>query len=216
MAILRLALVGLAATLGACSLVLDPDDLTGHPFDGLNEDVTAADTAAPPTDTSGGADTRADAAGPADTDVEDTGPIDAQANDTTSGPTVVIARPGVGGCELDYDTELITSCPETCPSDGGWTLVFDASDSVGVDSYRWSFSVTNNYRVTPEVATTARVEVALDVPSCELFGTTVGGALLLARLRVNGEEEAHSADMSFSVRKVSSCGGTQGNCPSPP
>lgn len=210
---LALVLVGaLVATLGACSLVLDPDDLTADPIDGLNDEVAPADTTA--------TDAPSSDATPADTATADAAPdataTDTAEPDTVTGPTVVIRRPGVGGCELDYDADLITSCPGTCPSDGGWTLVFDASESVGVDSYRWSFSVTNNYRVTPEVATTARVEVNLDVPSCELFGTTVGGALLLARLRVDGEEEEHAADVSFSVRKVGSCGAGQGNCPSPP
>lgn len=159
-------------------------------------------------------DVGADADAAADTDAD----TDADTVEVDAGleREVVIARPGVGGCELDYKSILITGCPQSCPESEGWSLVFDASDSVGVESFHWEFAVTNNYGISPEVVTTARAEVTVEVPSCVLFGATMGSAKIIARLRVDGELTEHVADVSFSVRNVTSCGATQGNCASPP
>jgi|GEM_PF-1780084 len=141
--------------------------------------------------------------------------------DTVEPVHVVIAHSGAGGCELDYKTQFLdlTACPRTCPEVGGWTLVFDATQSTGVTSFDWDFEVTNQYKVTPESASSGRVEVNLDVPSCDLFsGSSLGSASIYATLYVNGDTVTeYSAKLDFSVRYLSStCGATQGDCPDPP
>jgi len=211
MALLRLALAATAVLASGCSLVLDPNDLTAAQRDISGDifnpdasdaaDTKVADTA--PVDTTAPADT----APPADTSPVDT---------ASPGPQVVIHASGVGGCELDYSTVIVTECPETCPSKGGWKLIFDATASTGVTSFDWKFSATESYDVEPKSATGGRVEVTLDVPSCALLqGATLGSATIYATLTVNGGPTQYDARIDFSVRHVSSCGTTRGSCASP-
>lgn len=210
MALLRVAvaaLTGLAMAGAGCSLVLDPSDLTADRLDGQSDtldgdgDATTADTA-PLTDSAAG-----------DTTTPDTVTVDT----SEPGPHVVIKASGVGGCELDYHSVLVTGCPETCPDKGGWTLVFDATASTGVTGFDWRFSATEMYDVQPKSATGGRVEITLDVPGCELLhGATIGSASVYATLTINGDADAtYPAQLDFSVRQVSGCATTQGTCAEP-
>lgn len=220
MALLRAILVAITASLlstAGCSLVLDADDLKAEHLDISGDTVGTADTVRPadsttPTDTAA---PPTDATAPSDTTaVEDTtGPADTAA----PAPVLVIKKSGVGGCQLDYHSVIVTGCPETCPDKGGWTLVFDASASTGVTSFDWRFSATEMYDVQPKTATGGRVEITLDVPGCELLqGATIGSATIYATLIPNGDEAAKTtAQLDFVVRQVTSCGSTQGTCPDP-
>ena len=229
-----------------CSWILDPDALTAESLGSTDGDVAevatgvdaadgaahdaeevhdCVDAAASDADAHAAVDDAdATVAGPdvpadaeiVEVDADADAGVDALEVDAGMEREVVIARPGAGGCELDYKSILITGCPQSCPGSEGWILVFDASESVGVESFHWEFAVTNNYGISPEVVTTARAEVTVEVPSCVLFGATMGSATIIARLRVDGELTEHVADISFSVRNVTSCGTTQGNCASPP
>lgn len=130
--------------------------------------------------------------------------------DAEPGPNVVIRHSGAAGCELLYQSSLDTGCAETCPNEGGWTLVFDATGSAGVTSYDWRFSATESFEVKPKKATGGRVELLLDVPNCgDRDGATIGSATVNATLVVDGDEATPFEDqLDFSVRQVSSCGST--------
>lgn len=205
MAVLRraLAVMALAAPLawsGGCSLALDADDLTAE-----RRDATA--------DTTPDA---ADTTPVADSAIAD----DTRVADTEAGVDVVIATSGTAGCELDYETKPLdlSECPRSCPTSGGWKLVFDATGSTGVTSYAWSFTATESYQVTPASSADGRVEVTLDVPPCDLFsGASLGSAKVYGFLTVNGDtDQEYSARIDFSVRYLSSCGSAQGTCEPPP
>lgn len=204
-------LVGTLATAG-CSIVLDPDQI-----DAVRQ--SAADTEATGevvTEVVGEVvtpDTTPDST--VDTPVDTTPDSIADTTPAETSLVIVVHYQGEGGCTLDYKIAPITSFPETCPA-GGWSLVFDASGTVGTHTYDWRFSATENYRIGTRNVSGARATVKVDVPSGELLaGAAVGPAKVLAELSVDGDTYALVATLDFSVRQVTTCGGSSGDCPGP-
>lgn len=217
MVLLRVAHValafGLCGALAACSVVLDPDQITARRA--AADD--AADTRATPDSAS------PDSVATTDTTTPDTSDTGATATTLTTAPdagpdtpdrVIDVRYSGQNGCTLGFKSIPITNCPQACPS-GGWSLVFDASASVGVSTFAWRFDATDNYKITPDTATGARVTAKLDVPACELLaGAKVGPAKVLASLSVDGGPYTTTVTLDFNVSQVTSCDGAN-DCPGP-
>ncbi len=176
----------------SCSVLLDPDDLalddTGR-VDSTPNDTGPGDTGPETTDGTDAAD-GADASPDATTDL-------------------VVRYSGQSSCILEYTSVL--SCPQSCD----WPIVFDASESTGIGAFAWRLSATGSYRVSPQAATGARIEVTLQPPSCELFpGVTVGPAKVLAEVSLDGGPYVIGATLDFSPQQVAQC--SQNDlCPAP-
>jgi hypothetical protein len=180
-----------ALLLGACSLVTDSDELR-FPEGG-------ADTTADSTDT-GRPDTAADTTVPPDTAQPDTADVPEK--------RLVVRHSGENGCTLEYRSLL--NCPTAC----AWTLVVDASESVGHGAFAWRFSATNSYRVSPSSASGARVTIEVDTPECGLTPPTVGPGKVIAELSADGGPYVIGASIDFAVQQVTSCGDDD-LCPAP-
>jgi len=216
----RLATLALAA-LPACSLVLDPDELTAE----LARDASDTDTAdAPPIETNDTSDP--DTSDP-DTSDPDTSDPDTSDPDTTPAdvapdaaePVVVVRYSGGSppSCTLDYKLQLVTNCAQPCPNGATWTLVVDASESTGVDTFAWRFGATDGYGVSPTTASSARVDLTLTPPDCEIVaGSGMGPGSIAIELSVNGGDYEPLSPLRWSVRSVAAAACTsQGNCPAP-
>lgn len=189
---LMLALVaGSVVALGACSLVLDPDELRA---DGLGE--------VPPSD---GGDAHDAADGDSTAEVPE-----AAVDGDGGGPRVVVAHSGAVACTFEYRIGL-TQCPERC---GTWRYVVDASQSVGVGSFAWSFEATGGFAVTPSSAAGARVELSVQVPECLVGGTDVRPFSIVARLSADGAPAEPVLLPTIGVAQVTSCSGDDA-CPAP-
>lgn len=142
-------------------------------------------------------------------------PPDSTTPDSISGDTadvperrLVVRHSGESGCTLEYRSLL--NCPTAC----AWTLVVDASESVGYGAFAWRFSATNSYRVSPSAASGARVTLTLDTPECGLTPPTVGPGKVIAEVSADGGGYAIAASIDFAVQQVSSCGDDD-LCPAP-
>jgi hypothetical protein len=165
------------ASLGACSLVLDPDELEAELADGM--ETIDADSGANETDV--------------------------LATDDAAGPRLVVDHSGAVSCTFDNRIAL-TQCPETCQS-GGWRYVVDASRSAGVGSFAWTFEATGGFRVSPAAAAGARVELRIDVPECLIGGTDVKPFTVLARVSLDGGPPALVELPAIRVALVQVCSG---------
>ncbi|MFO0751072.1 MAG: hypothetical protein U1F43_36165 [Myxococcota bacterium] len=220
-----------ALLLGGCSLTLDPDDLRAElaadAKDGATTDVAASDGSADSLadvapDTTEVASVETDTSVVADTnDIADTTAVADSEAEVDTGPTqeIVLHYSGDGpdGCNLEYQVVILTQCPQTCPAKGGWHLVVDASDSLGVGTFSWRFAATNLYTVTPTLASGARVELEVDVPGCELLsGTTVGPGAITVELSVDGGPYQQQRSLHWTTSSVpaASCH-REGVCPAP-
>lgn len=121
---------------------------------------------------------------------------------------LVVRHSGESGCTLEYRSLL--GCPTAC----AWTLVVDASESVGYGAFAWRFSATNSYRVSPSAASGARVTLTLDTPECGLNPPTVGPGKVIAEVSADGGGYVIAATIDFAVQQVSSCGDDD-LCPAP-
>ncbi len=180
-----------AVVLGGCSFVLDPDELRA---DGLIDASEAGDAG-----DSGEAEARHDGA-----------VGDAMAGDDGDGPRIVVSHSGMVSCTFEYRIGL-TQCPERC---GTWRYVVDASQSVGVGSFAWSFEATGGFAVTPSSAAGARVELSVQVPECLVGGTDVRPFSIVARLSADGAPAEPVLLPTIGVAQVTSCSGDDA-CPAP-
>lgn len=183
-----------------CSYLTDSEalrfrDTTELEVVDVSDGVDRSDT----TDTTDSRDTQPETS---DTAVPDTAAPDAPER------RLVVRHSGESGCTLEYRSLL--NCPTAC----AWTLVVDASESVGYGAFAWRFSATNSYRVSPSAASGARVTIEVDTPECGLTPPTVGPGKVIAEVSADGGGYAIAASIDFAVQQVSSCGDDD-LCPAP-
>ncbi|MGM0575016.1 MAG: hypothetical protein ACQEXJ_04710 [Myxococcota bacterium] len=120
---------------------------------------------------------------------------------------VVVRTPGAGSCTLVYEDRPL-ECPGSCPSSGGWELVFDGSDSVGVESWDWEFVASTGWTVREERdGDTPRptVVVDLDTPDQCATGYDVKAGAVTVRLGVNGQDRQVVDVLSVAVSESTPC-----------
>jgi hypothetical protein len=185
--------LGLALAMSAgCSFVLDPDELHATLSDGGDLDANDADAT--------------DAEGDLDSDAA------SDTSDVPVGPAIVVRHSGANTCTFDF-ARSPTQCPITCPS-AGWTYVVDASDSVGVGTFAWTFEVTGGYVLDKRSAAGPRVSLVISLPECLIGGGDVRPFTLIARLSVDGGDAQLVELPVISVASVTTCGVPSG-CAAP-
>ena len=220
-ALSRLVAAASALVLGACSLVLDPDDLRAKRA--LDADTKVVDTS----DASDASDTieldtadtiELDTADATELDTADT-VTDTGEPDTTIPREVIVHYSGEAplSCTFDYKVIPITNCPSSCPDNKGWNVVVDASDSTGVGAFNWRFGATDGYSVNPTQASGPRVTLTIGLPSCELIaGAGMGPGSIAVELSTDGGAFEPRSAIRWAVRSVSASACTsQGFCPEP-
>jgi len=176
---LRLTLFCLASVCApACSFVLDPDELRAERAeDGVEEGDVE----------------------PSEVEVSDA----TEASDEGDGPRVIVDHSGMVSCTFAYRLDL-TQCPQSC---GQWRYVVDASRSVGVGSFSWTFEATGGFSLSPAAVSRPRVELTLGVPECLVGGTDMRPFSIVARLSVDGAPAELVPLPQIGVAQVTSCSG---------
>jgi len=188
------------ASIVACSVIVDVESLHAERVDAMGD--SAIEDLSSPQDT-------AETSPPNDTEVVTPDGTTAQDGADTAevadvGPTEELrfTHTGALGCVLDYYLTPVTNCPQTC----AWEFSFDATGSVGINTFGWHFSVTGGYVLAGDSATGPTPKLTINTPGCGLFGSgDVGPAKLLVEASTNGSPLEIVKTIDFSVRLVTSC-----------
>lgn len=207
----------------ACTLTLDPDELTADLKTG------GGDT----TVTTGDADVTSDSATTADTtDITTTTAPDVEPDSDATEPTLDLAYPGAGSCQLDYYFPLgaVTGCTATCPvrvplAAYTWEVTFDIRDRPDIQDADvvWRFDVKqppdSTVSIPSESRTRAgrRVTLTLELDeacssqsSNEPADVTIGVEIAIGDGGFKAQPDFH---VDMDNRDACS---TKGACPDPP